>query len=165
MLRTRRYFPEKLFDTEPVWLGPKYLKGFAAEPDCHSRWETIQQARNGGSMTPEIRMRIIFDRWFSRAESGASRKKPFWGENGVGSHCTGDRQIQHCTLASNNYSAVISYQSLVIISYQIRPSESCIQLSVLELCVLERTLRFNHSNATGIDIMDGNTGMMLTVDG
>lgn len=102
LLRTRRYFPEKLFDAEPVWLGPKYLKGFAAEPDCHSRWETIQQARNGGSMTPEIRMRIIFDRWFSRAESGASRKKPFWGENGVRSHCTGDRQIQHCTLASNN---------------------------------------------------------------
>jgi hypothetical protein len=27
-----------------------------------------------------------------------------------------------------------------------------IHLSVLELCVLERTLRFNHSNATGIDI-------------
>ncbi|WP_332959764.1 hypothetical protein [Microcoleus sp. AR_TQ3_B6] len=77
MLRTRRYFPEKLFDTEPRWLGSKYLKGFAAEPDCDSRWETIQQARNGGSMTPEIRMRIIFDRWFSRAASGASCKKPF----------------------------------------------------------------------------------------
>jgi hypothetical protein len=39
---TRRYFQEKLFDAEPGWLGPKYLKGFAAEPDCHSRWETIQ---------------------------------------------------------------------------------------------------------------------------
>ncbi|WP_333399167.1 hypothetical protein [Microcoleus sp. K4-B3] len=35
-------------------MGPKYLKGFAAEPDCHSPWETIQQARNGCSMTPEI---------------------------------------------------------------------------------------------------------------
>jgi hypothetical protein len=54
LLRTTRYFPEKLFDAEPGWLGPKDLKGFAAEPDCHSRWETIQQARNGGSMTPEI---------------------------------------------------------------------------------------------------------------
>jgi hypothetical protein len=29
LLRTRRYFPEKLFDAEPDWLGPKYLKGFA----------------------------------------------------------------------------------------------------------------------------------------
>jgi hypothetical protein len=54
LLRTRRYFPEKLFDAEPGWLGPKYLKGFAAEADCHSLWKTIQQARNGGSMTPEI---------------------------------------------------------------------------------------------------------------
>jgi hypothetical protein len=62
LLRTKRYFPEKLFDVEPGCLGPKYLKGFAAEPDWHSRWETIQQARKGGSMTPEIRMRIIFDR-------------------------------------------------------------------------------------------------------
>lgn len=54
LLMTRRYFQEKLFDAEPGWLGPKYLKGFAAEPDCHWRWETIQQARKGGSMTPEI---------------------------------------------------------------------------------------------------------------
>ena len=54
LLMTRRYFPEKLFDAEPGCLGPKYLKGFAAEPDCHSRWETIQQARNGASMTPKI---------------------------------------------------------------------------------------------------------------
>ena len=29
LLMTRRYFPEKLFDAEPGWLGPKYLKGFA----------------------------------------------------------------------------------------------------------------------------------------
>lgn len=54
MLMTRRYFQEKLFDAEAGWLGPKYLKGFAAEADCHKRWEAIQGARNGGSMTPEI---------------------------------------------------------------------------------------------------------------
>ena len=40
----------------------------------------------------------------------------------------------------------------IVASYQIRPSSSCIHLSVLELCVLERTPRFNHSNATGIHI-------------
>jgi hypothetical protein len=54
LLRTRRYFPEKLLDAELGWLGPKYLKGFVAKSDCHSRWETIQQARKGGSMTREI---------------------------------------------------------------------------------------------------------------
>jgi cation diffusion facilitator CzcD-associated flavoprotein CzcO len=54
LLMTRRQFQEKLFDADPGWLGPKYLKGFDAEPDLEKRWQTIQQARNGGSMTPEI---------------------------------------------------------------------------------------------------------------
>jgi cation diffusion facilitator CzcD-associated flavoprotein CzcO len=54
LLMTRRYFQEKLFDADPGWLGPKYLKGFAAESDWEKRWQTIQQARNGGSMTPAI---------------------------------------------------------------------------------------------------------------
>jgi len=116
LLRTRRYFPEKLFDTEPVWLGPKYLKGFAAEPDCHSRWETIQQARNGDSMTPEIRMRIIFDRWFSRAESGPVAR------NLSGARMACDRIVPAIVKSSIALSpAVISYQSLVIISFPVTP--------------------------------------------
>lgn len=51
---SRRTFQEKLFDAEPGWLGPKYLKGFWAEPSWEARWQMIQQARNGGSMTPAI---------------------------------------------------------------------------------------------------------------
>jgi cation diffusion facilitator CzcD-associated flavoprotein CzcO len=54
----RRQLQEKLFDAEPGWLGPKYLKGFGAEPDCQKRWEMIQQARNGGSMTPAMMMKL-----------------------------------------------------------------------------------------------------------
>ncbi len=54
LLMTRRQFQEKLFDADPGWLGPKYLKGFAAQPDWEKRWQTIQQARSGGSTTPEI---------------------------------------------------------------------------------------------------------------
>ncbi|MDJ0696804.1 FAD/NAD(P)-binding protein [Mastigocoleus sp. MO_188.B34] len=50
----RRQLQEKLFDAEPGWLGPKYLKGFEAESDWEKRWELIQKARNGGSMTPAI---------------------------------------------------------------------------------------------------------------
>lgn len=50
----RRQFYEKLFDAEPGWLGPKYLKGFHAELDWHTRWQMIQAARNGGSLTPAI---------------------------------------------------------------------------------------------------------------
>ncbi|MEO1397026.1 MAG: FAD/NAD(P)-binding protein [Cyanobacteria bacterium J06634_5] len=53
LLLGRRTFKEKIFDAAPGWLGPKYLKGFEAEPDWHQRWQMIQQARDGGSMTPE----------------------------------------------------------------------------------------------------------------
>jgi cation diffusion facilitator CzcD-associated flavoprotein CzcO len=53
-LMARRTVYEKLFDADPGWLGPKYLKDFWAEPDWHTRWQMIQQARNGGSMTPAI---------------------------------------------------------------------------------------------------------------
>lgn len=54
MMMARRTFYEKLFDAEPGWLGPKYLKGFHAEPDWENRWQMIQSARNGGSLTPAI---------------------------------------------------------------------------------------------------------------
>lgn len=54
LLMPRRQLQEKLFDAEPGWLGPKYLKGFFAQTDWETRWELIQQARNGGSMTPAM---------------------------------------------------------------------------------------------------------------
>ncbi|WP_416235740.1 FAD/NAD(P)-binding protein [Nostoc sp. UHCC 0252] len=53
-LMIRRQLAEKLFDAEPGWLGPKYLKGFLAQSDWGQRVMMIQQARNGGSMTPAI---------------------------------------------------------------------------------------------------------------
>ncbi|PSB26528.1 FAD/NAD(P)-binding protein [Chlorogloea sp. CCALA 695] len=53
-LIVRRQLQEKLFDAEPGWLGPKYLKGFRAQNDWEKRWELIQQARDGGSMTPAM---------------------------------------------------------------------------------------------------------------
>jgi FAD-NAD(P)-binding len=57
-LLVRRQLQEKLFDAEPGWLGPKYLKGFEAESDCWKRWEMIQQARNGGSIPPAMMMAL-----------------------------------------------------------------------------------------------------------
>jgi hypothetical protein len=50
----RRQLQEKIFDADAGWLGPKYLKGFFAESNFEKRFEMIQQARNGGSMTPEM---------------------------------------------------------------------------------------------------------------
>ncbi|MBW4506947.1 MAG: lysine N(6)-hydroxylase/L-ornithine N(5)-oxygenase family protein [Scytonematopsis contorta HA4267-MV1] len=53
-LMIRRQLQEKLFDAEPGWLGPKYLKDFFAESDLSKRFTMIQQARNGGSVTPAM---------------------------------------------------------------------------------------------------------------
>jgi hypothetical protein len=55
---TRKQLQEKIFDAEPGWLGPKYLKDFHAETDWCSRWQMIQQARNGGSITPEMMLQL-----------------------------------------------------------------------------------------------------------
>lgn len=55
---TRRNLQIKLFDADPGWLGPKYLKGFTDETNWHRRWEIIQQARNGGSVTPEMMLQL-----------------------------------------------------------------------------------------------------------
>jgi hypothetical protein len=57
-LMMRRQLQQKLFDAEPGWLGPKYLKGFFAEQDYEKRLAMILEARNGGSMTPAIAMQL-----------------------------------------------------------------------------------------------------------
>ncbi|MEO1670188.1 MAG: FAD-dependent oxidoreductase, partial [Cyanobacteria bacterium J06631_2] len=43
---------------DPGWLGPKYLKNFHAETDWSERYQQIQQARNGGSMTPDMMLNL-----------------------------------------------------------------------------------------------------------
>lgn len=57
-LMIRRQLQAKLFDAEPGWLGPKYLKEFFATSDYQLRSQMIQQARNGGSMTPAMAMQL-----------------------------------------------------------------------------------------------------------
>lgn len=58
ILLSRRQLQEKLFDADPGWVGPKYLKGFLAEPCWHKRHHMIQSARNGGSLTPAVLMQL-----------------------------------------------------------------------------------------------------------
>lgn len=58
VLMARKMWQEKLFDADPGWLGPKYLKGFAAEFSWERRWQLIQAARNGGSMTPAMMLQL-----------------------------------------------------------------------------------------------------------
>ncbi len=57
-LMTRKQLQEKIFDADPGWLGPKYLKGFHAETDWSVRYQQIQQARNGGSMPPDMMLQL-----------------------------------------------------------------------------------------------------------
>jgi hypothetical protein len=57
-LMMRRQLQEKLFDAEPGWLGPKYLKEFFAQQDYQKRFDMIVQARNGGSMTPAMGLQL-----------------------------------------------------------------------------------------------------------
>lgn len=58
ILVTRRALRERLFDTDPGWLGPKYLKAFEQETCWVKRWQQIQSARDGGSLTPEMLTRL-----------------------------------------------------------------------------------------------------------
>ena len=57
-LMIRKKLQSRIFDTDPGWLGPKYLKDFHAQTDWYKRYEQIQQARNGGSITPEIMVQL-----------------------------------------------------------------------------------------------------------
>jgi len=57
-LMTRKQLQAKIFDADPGWLGPKYLKDFHSETDWDKRYQQIQQARNGGSMTPDIMLQL-----------------------------------------------------------------------------------------------------------
>ena len=53
-LMARKGLKTEQFDFPPVWLGPKALAEFASETDFQRRYETIQQNRGEGSITPDI---------------------------------------------------------------------------------------------------------------
>lgn len=82
----RRRLEARLFDADPGWIGPKYLRFFQSDPDPEARLRMIQRARGGGSVTPELlerlrrrqakgRLRILEDaevldaRWDERRET------------------------------------------------------------------------------------------------
>lgn len=59
-LIARKRLKTEQFDFPPVWLGPKALAEFASETDFQRRYETIQQNRGEGSITPDI-MEALLD--------------------------------------------------------------------------------------------------------
>lgn len=53
-LLMRHSLREANFDSDPGWMGPKYLTGFHVLADWCERRETIQRARNRGSAPPDV---------------------------------------------------------------------------------------------------------------
>lgn len=58
-LMARKTLKTEQFDFPPVWLGPKALAEFASETDFQRRYETIQQNRGEGSITPDIMAALL----------------------------------------------------------------------------------------------------------
>ncbi|QEY33545.1 FAD-dependent oxidoreductase [Synechococcus sp. RSCCF101] len=61
-LLCRRHLRSKLFDADPGWLGPKYLKAFQSEPCWQRRRHQVLAARDGGSITPQLAMTLQWER-------------------------------------------------------------------------------------------------------
>ena len=55
----RRPLQIRNFDTDPGWLGPKYLTNYYAESDAHKRIKLAREARNGGSIPPWMRDYLV----------------------------------------------------------------------------------------------------------
>ncbi|MEO1231949.1 MAG: FAD/NAD(P)-binding protein [Myxococcota bacterium] len=49
---------EHQFDSDPGWLGPKYMAGFSAERDIERRRRMIREARHRGSVPPDVRQAL-----------------------------------------------------------------------------------------------------------
>jgi glycine/D-amino acid oxidase-like deaminating enzyme len=57
-LLSRRPLRERMFDTDPGWLGPKHLRGFRATSDPAERLRLALEARDGGSLPPWMLHRL-----------------------------------------------------------------------------------------------------------
>ena len=54
-LVSRHALREHQFDSEPGWLGPRFMAGFERETDVDRRREIIVKARHKGSVSPDVR--------------------------------------------------------------------------------------------------------------
>ena len=53
-LVSRHEMKEHQFDSDPGWLGPKYMAGFEKEKDLSKRRQLISGARHRGSVPPDV---------------------------------------------------------------------------------------------------------------
>lgn len=57
-LVSRHALRQHQFDSDPGWLGPKYMARYSRERDFDRRREMITLARNRGSVPPDVRVRL-----------------------------------------------------------------------------------------------------------
>jgi len=104
-LMTRKHLQSKIFDADPGWLGPKYLKDFHAERDWNIRYQQIQQARNGGSITPEmmLQLRKASRKGEARIDECCQVRDAQWQDNLWQVRCHDGSRHQHgdCTWLGN----------------------------------------------------------------
>ena len=53
-LVSRHEIREHQFDSDPGWLGPRYMNGFSEERDLSNRRKMITHARHRGSLPPDV---------------------------------------------------------------------------------------------------------------
>ncbi len=75
-LVSRHALRKQQFDSEPGWLGPKFMAGFLQEPDFDRRRAMIVKARHIGSIPPDIKRtlhRVIHEGLISWHEGQVSK--------------------------------------------------------------------------------------------
>ena len=86
-LISRHELREHQFDSDPGWLGPRYMAGFEREKNVDQRRAMISDARHKGSVPPDVR----------RALRGAiNRNELHWCEGAVDSFDNTGESLQMC---------------------------------------------------------------------
>ena len=57
-LISRHELKEHQFDSDPGWLGPRYMAGFEKEKDLNKRRQLISGARHRGSVPPDVNLSL-----------------------------------------------------------------------------------------------------------
>ncbi|NVB37018.1 FAD/NAD(P)-binding protein [Pseudenhygromyxa sp. WMMC2535] len=58
-LVSRHALREHQFDSDPGWLGPRFMRGFSQEPDLDRRRAMIRGARHRGSVPPDVHRALV----------------------------------------------------------------------------------------------------------
>jgi cation diffusion facilitator CzcD-associated flavoprotein CzcO len=101
-LASRHPLERSWFDSDPGWLGPKNMRGFAAETDWTRRRDQISQARKRGSVPPDLAAALREQIRAGRIERlSVEPERALPGEGGVGVVLGGElRVFEHVVLAT-----------------------------------------------------------------